>query len=151
MPALTPDDLFRLANMLALAGWLCLALGVALGVRVLSQTVAGLLIPAALSLGYTVIVAVNLSSAEGGFATLDGVASLFRSPWVLLAGWIHYLAFDLLIGGYIARDCEARGLPRWLLAPVLPLVFLLGPAGFLLWLGIRTSSSGAAHSQHTKA
>lgn len=151
MTALTPDDLFRVANVLALAGWSCLALGIVTRSRVLSQTVAGLLIPAALSLGYTVIVAVNLSSAEGAFATLDGVASLFRSPWVLLAGWIHYLAFDLLVGGYIARDCEARGLPRWLLVPVLPLVFLLGPAGFLLWLAIRASSNGAARSQHSGA
>lgn len=151
MPVLTPDDHFRLANLLALAGWLCLSIGIVMRSRALSQTVAGLLIPAVLSLGYTVIVAVNLSSAEGGFATLDGVASLFRSPWVLLAGWIHYLAFDLLVGGYIARDCEARALPRWLLVPVLPLVFLLGPAGFLLWLAIRASSIAGARSPHTGA
>lgn len=142
MPALTPDDLFRVANTLALAGWLCLALGIATGSRLLSQTLAGLVIPAALSLAYTVIVAVNLSSAEGGFGSLAGVASLFRSPWVLLAGWVHYLAFDLLVGAFVARDREARGLPRWLLAPVLPLVFLLGPVGFLLWLGIRGSLRG---------
>lgn len=143
MASFTPDDLFRVANLVALAGWLCLAVGVASRSPVLSETIAGLVAPATLALGYTVLVAVHLSSAEGGFATLADVASLFRSPWVLLAGWVHYLAFDLLVGGFIARDCAARGLPRWLLVPVLPLVFLLGPAGFLLWLGIRAS----AHSE----
>jgi len=29
---------------------------------------------------------------------------------VLLAGWTHYLAFDLFIGGWEVRDAQRRGI-----------------------------------------
>ena len=56
---------------------------------------------------------------------------------MLLAGWIHYLAFDLLIGTWETRDARERGLPHLLLVPCLVLTFLLGPAGWLLYMGVR--------------
>lgn len=133
---LSPDTLFRFANLIALASWLMLALGIALRSRLLKETLAGIAVPAGLSIAYTAIVAVHWWSGEGGFSSLAEVSALFRSPWLLLAGWVHYLAFDLFVGAWIARDAEAHGLPRALLIPVLPLVFLFGPAGLLLWLGL---------------
>ena len=133
---LSPDVLFRFANLAALAGWLMLALGIALRSRLLKETLAGIVVPAGLSIAYTAIVAVHWWGGEGGFSSLAEVSALFRSPWLLLAGWVHYLAFDLFVGAWIARDADARGLPRALLIPVLPLVFLFGPAGLLLWLGL---------------
>lgn len=136
---LTADALFRFANLVALAGWLTLALGIALRARLLTEAVAGRAVPAGLSIAYTAIVAVHWWSAEGGFSSLAEVSQLFRSPWLLLAGWVHYLAIDLFVGAWIAADAEARGLPRPLLALVLPLVFLFGPAGLLLWLGLSRS------------
>ncbi len=137
--ALAPDAVFRYANMAALAGWLVLGLGIALRSPLLKETVAGRAVPAGLSVIYTAIVAVHWWSGEGGFSSLAEVSQLFRSPWLLLAGWVHYLAFDLFVGAWIAADAEARGLPRPLLALVLPLVFLFGPAGLLLWLGLSRS------------
>ncbi len=134
---LTPAALFRFASLVALAGWLTLALGIALRSRLLKEVVAGLAVPAGLSVGYTAIVAVHWWSGEGGFSSLESVSALFRSPWLLLAGWVHYLAFDLFVGAWITGDAEARGLPRPALIPVLPVVFLFGPAGLLLWLGLR--------------
>ena len=134
--ALTPDALFRYANLVALAGWLMLALGIRLRSPLMKETVAGLAVPAGLSIAYTAIVAVHWWSGEGGFSSLAEVSALVRSPWLLLAGWVHYLAFDLFVGAWIARDAEARGHPRLLLVLVLPLVFLFGPAGLLLWLGL---------------
>jgi hypothetical protein len=63
---------------------------------------------------------------------------LFSNPWLLLAGWIHYLAFDLLVGSWEARDAHDRGVRHLLVVPCLILTFLFGPIGWLIYLGIRT-------------
>jgi hypothetical protein len=60
---------------------------------------------------------------------------------MLLAGWIHYLAFDLLVGGWEARDSRERGIRHWFVVPCLMLTFLLGPAGWLLYLGVRSTAA----------
>lgn len=76
--------------------------------------------------------------AEGaGFRTLAQVSRLFASPEVLLAGWVHYLAFDLFTGAWEARDAVRLGLSRWLVAPCLALTFLFGPVGLMLYLLLR--------------
>jgi hypothetical protein len=90
---------------------------------------------------YTAIVVVQFPSAEGGFSSLSDVAALFGNPWVLLAGWIHYLAFDLLVGAWEARDSRERGISHLLLVPCLILTFLFGPAGWLLYMGVRSVSA----------
>jgi hypothetical protein len=76
------------------------------------------------------------------------VRALFENPWLLLAGWTHYLAFDLFIGGWEVRDAQRRGIPHLLVVPALVLTFLFGPAGLLLYLAIslrRAPSDAAAH------
>jgi len=67
-----------------------------------------------------------------------GVRMLFDNPWMLLAGWTHYLAFDLFIGGWEVRDAQRRGIPHLLVIPALVLTFLFGPVGLLLYLAIRS-------------
>jgi hypothetical protein len=79
-----------------------------------------------------------MPGSEGGFSSLTGVSALFDNPWGLLAGWTHYLAFDLFIGGWEVRDARRRGIPHLLVVPALALTFLLGPGGLLLYLGIRS-------------
>ena len=93
-----PDTLFGYAGTTAMAGWLALAVGVGFRLPLLRDRVAGFVIPVALATLYTAIVAVHWWSAEGGFDSLASVTALFRSEWMLLAGWIHYLAYDLFIG-----------------------------------------------------
>jgi hypothetical protein len=141
----TSASLFSGVNLLALAGWAVLAVGIAARSPLLER-LAGQLVPLALSAGYTALIGVHWSSADGGFGSLPDVAALFESPGMLLAGWIHYLAFDLFVGAWIAGDVRERALPRWLLLPVLPAVFLFGPAGLLLWFGIRTACRARALS-----
>lgn len=65
------------------------------------------------------------------------MAALFRDPWLLLAGWVHYLAFDLFVGAWEAADARTRGVPHAAVLPCLVLTFLLGLAGFLPYLGVR--------------
>ena len=98
---INPDQAFQLANGMALAGWVSL-LASPLIPR-WSERIAGIAIPLLLGAGYAAIVLVFWSRGEGGFDTLDNVAALFRSRELLLAGWIHYLAFDLFIGAWQAR------------------------------------------------
>jgi hypothetical protein len=71
------------------------------------------------------------------------VAQLFADPWLLLAGWLHYLAFDLLVGTWEARDSIERGVPRWILVPCLFLTFMFGPAGWLAYVAATRASSGS--------
>jgi hypothetical protein len=81
--------------------------------------------------------------SEGGFSSLPDVARLFMNPWLLLAGWIHYLAFDLLVGSWEARDARKHGINHLLVIPCLILTFMFGPAGWLLYRGVRYSLRGA--------
>ena len=73
----------------------------------------------------------------GGFGSLAEVRTLFENPWALLAGWIHYLAFDLFIGAWEVRDAQRNGLHHLLVVPCLVLTFMLGPVGLLLYLVLR--------------
>ena len=133
---MSAEQLFSIANTIALLSWLLLA--VLPGRRWVTDVMTGKVIPMVFAGLYVVIVAMMLRGAEGGFSTLSGVASLFANPWLLLAGWVHYLAFDLLIGTWEARDARERGLPHLLLIPCLVLTFMLGPAGWLLYMTVRT-------------
>jgi hypothetical protein len=120
--------------VIALAGWLPLVL---LPRVRWTATVVPAVVPLLLAVVYAVLVAATLARSEGGFSSLAGVKTLFDDPWLLLAGWTHYLAFDLFIGGWELRDAQQRGIPHLLVVPALVLTFLLGPVGWLLYLTIR--------------
>lgn len=79
--------------------------------------------------------------SAGGFGSLAEVALLFQKDEALLAGWIHYLAFDLFVGMWEASDAAKRNINRWLLLPCLILTFMLGPIGLLLYFIIRGIAS----------
>lgn len=127
----SPDVLFQLANPAALAGWVALVF-YPLAPRALGLVAFAL--PVALSILYAALILTFWAGAEGGFATLAQVMRLFDFPGAALAGWVHYLAFDLLIGLWIARTARAQGIAHWLILPCLALAFLFGPAGFLSFL-----------------
>ena len=57
--------------------------------------------------------------------------------------WIHYLAFDLFVGLWIARDADAKGFSRFVQAPILLATFMAGPLGLFLWLAIREKRARA--------
>src|SRR5215831_3015326 len=81
---------------------------------------------------------IMLAVVPGGFSTLAGVGTLFSNPWLLLAGWMHYLAFDLLVGSWELEDAAERGIPHWIVVPCLLLTFMFGPAGWLLYRIVRS-------------
>lgn len=129
---LSLDDAFTRAGQLAMLGWFALILLPRW--RGISAALAGCIIPALLSLGYAVLIAVHWHDAKGGFSSLDSVAALFASKPLLLAGWVHYLAFDLFLGNWMLRRSQAEAIPHWLMLPVLLATFLFGPLGYLTYL-----------------
>ncbi len=139
---MSPELLFSAASVMALAGWLALAAGVISGSTLLRDRIAGIAVPSALSAAYTAMIVIHWWTAEGGFGSLAAVQTLFTQPWIALAGWVHYLAFDLAIGASLARRVADTGLPRLILLIILPLTFLFGPVGFLLAQGLFLSRKG---------
>jgi hypothetical protein len=134
---MTAEGLFPACNLLALAGWLVLLL---LPRRRIAMTVAGTVIPLTLAAIYLLVFVLNARGSSGGFSSLSGVAQLFENRWLLLAGWVHYLAFDLFIGAWETRDAMAHGVSRLLLAPCLVMTFMLGPIGLLCYHTVRARS-----------
>lgn len=81
-----------------------------------------------------------IPNPQGGgadFTTIEGVRSIFGSDAGVTIGWTHYLAFDLFVGLWIARDGDAKNISRLLQAPILLATFMAGPLGLGLWLLIR--------------
>lgn len=132
---MTADQLFQLANPLALIGWTAL-LAAPLAPRA-AQTVAGAAIPLLLSLTYCGFVLAFWHRAPGGFGSLPEVQALFTHPQIALAGWLHYLAFDLFLGAWEVRTARAEAIPHWAVIPCLGLTFLFGPAGLLAFAILR--------------
>ena len=98
-----------------------------------ARIIAPFVIPLILAGAYAAILATHWSGHRGGFSSLAAVAELFADPWLLLAGWVHYLAFDLFLGAWEVRDAARSGVPHWLVVPCLMLTFLVGPVGFLTY------------------
>ena len=130
-----PDQLFQISNPLALSGWLAL-LAAPLAPRA-AQAVAAAAIPLVLSLAYAGLILAFWWEAPGGFGSLAEVQALFTHPQIALAGWLHYLAFDLFLGAWEVRTARAEAIPHWAVVPCLILTFLFGPAGLLAFAILR--------------
>src|SRR5215469_198044 len=129
---MSPDQLFSLANALALLAWLGLLF--LPHVAAIRNVIAAAVIPCLFATAYAVILARFFD--PGGFSkfsTLEGLASLQGSPWLLLAGWLHYLAFDLFVGAWQVRTARRDGIAHLVIVPSLVLTFMAGPAGFLVF------------------
>ena len=132
---MNPDLLFQYANMIALTGWLTLLASPL--APTWTDRISGTLIPLLLAVAYTGLVLAFWSGAQGGFDSLANVEKLFQTREVVLAGWIHYLAFDLFIGAWAARTARAERIAFVLVLPCLALTFLFGPAGLLAFQSLR--------------
>jgi hypothetical protein len=134
MPPLL-EMLFSAAGAAAMTGWLALAIGPRrwlAPVRAVVVTIA-----VVIAMLYAGLIGASVMQAQGGFGSLADVALLFAHPGLLLAGWVHYLAFDLLVGLWEREEAARLGLSRWALLPCLALTFLLGPLGWLAFLALR--------------
>ncbi|WP_343715573.1 ABA4-like family protein [Inquilinus sp.] len=146
------DLLFRGGNMLAILGWLALAAAPLLPRhKARLRTAAGLAVPLLFAAAYLGLVGTSWGSAQGGYGSIAAVRALFDSPGMLVAGWLHYLAFDLFVGAWIAREGERAGLPHLLLIPCFALTFLFGPIGLLAFALLRAGLGRRAAGQAAEA
>jgi hypothetical protein len=134
---LSPEQLFSLCGALVLPGWLLLVFLPRR--RWASRVVCPVVIPLALAAVYLWLAATTFGRTPGGFGSLEEVSQLFQNRWALLAGWIHYLAFDLFVGSWEVRDAQRAGVRHLLVVPCLLLTFLFGPVGLLLYFGLRAA------------
>jgi hypothetical protein len=130
-----PEVVFQIVNAAAPLGWLLLVIAPRWkGTQTL--IVSGLL-PGLLAVVYLALIGLFFGSEDGNFSTLQGVMSLFTSPWAVVTGWVHYLAFDLWIGCWELRNSQQHGIRHWLVVPCLLLTFFFGPIGLLLYFIVR--------------
>ena len=145
--------LFSLTNGIAMIGWVLLA---ALPRRPLVTTSVLYLGVALLCLIYAVMFVLLFSSnvdpelvtgakpVDVSDYSISGIRALFQSDGGIVLGWTHYLAFDLFVGLWIAKDADAKGFSRIIQLPILFATLMAGPIGLLLWLMIREGRARAA-------
>ncbi len=137
----SPEQFFGWAGQAAMLGWLILIfvprrLPYDLGPKLM--WLPRFIIPFGLSLLYSGLAMAHIATVEGGgFGSLAEVKTLLSNDWALLAGWVHYLAFDLFIGGWIAVKADEVGINRIIQAPILLATFMAGPLGLAIFLAMR--------------
>lgn len=136
------ETIFSVANGWATIGWLALVLAPrkpAVLALILYLGVFLLCLAYAVLMGGLMLGWIDGGAAQegAGFTSLAGVMALFSGKAGVMVGWLHYLAFDLFVGMWIARDADQKGFSRWLQAPILLLTLMAGPVGLLIWLIVR--------------
>ncbi len=133
---MTPALIFQLSSSIALIGWLVLIIASPF-IQEVDKFLMGIIITLlAMVYAWLIISSFNPGDLKK-FGTLDGVMSLFQDKTMVTAGWVHYLAFDLMVGIWIKRNSLKYGINHWLIIPCLLLTFMLGPVGLLIYLLIR--------------
>jgi hypothetical protein len=144
------EQFFQFTNTLALLAWIALVLFP--GKKMVSSVLCAVVVPGLLALAYASVIGWKLATngpPPGDVMTLAGLREIFRDDWVFAAAWTHYLAFDMVVGAWIARDSVSLGMP-WLLRTVaLVLTFLAGPVGFLIHIVGRGVLRRAGSVTHT--
>ena len=132
---MTPDKIFQICSTIAMIGWIVLI------ILPHWQNVDRFLIGTIITLlciVYAWIIFTDFKFSEmGNFGSLDGVMQLFTNKSMVTAGWIHYLALDLMTGIFIRKNAQKNGINHWIILPCLLVTFMLAPIGLLIYLLIR--------------
>jgi Domain of unknown function (DUF4281) len=132
------ETVYSLSSLVAVVGWLSLVCAPLARDRLIGAARIVALILCAI---YIVQMLTITQSTGGSFSTLAGVTTMFSKAGNVMMGWTHYLAFDLFIGSWEAEDAPKRGIPHWLLVPIMVLTFMLGPIGLLTYFIVRTAKA----------
>ncbi|TGK52961.1 ABA4-like family protein [Leptospira bouyouniensis] len=140
---MNPSTIFSIANIVAVIAWMVLILSPNQNkvIPFLRVLVSGLFLGGL----YLISLSLGFGNVEGNFSSLQSVRSLFMNDEFLLAGWVHYLSFDLFLGTWEAEDGKTNGIHRLVLVPIHGLTFYYGPVGLVLYLivkGLKTKKFG---------
>ena len=132
---MSADQVFQLCNTVALIGWIILVVFPSWNRSDLFLV--GVIITL-LSIVYCWLIIQDFKLADiEKFGTIAGIQELFNNKNMVVAGWVHYLAFDLLTGIFIRKNARLHNINYWLTVPCLLFTFMLGPIGLLLYLLLR--------------
>jgi len=133
---MTPSDVFSIANIMAFFMWiLMIVLPKWKATRFLIDFK---IIPIVLSVVYAFyIIQSILTGPAMDFGSLQAVMHLFTVEQAVLAGWLHYLVFDMLVGMWMLDKNKSLKIHQAIMAPCLIGTFMMGPVGFLLFMAVR--------------
>lgn len=132
---MTPAQIFQFVNTFVLPGWLLL---IFLPKWKWTDKIITGIIVTILAIFYVYYIAKIFMPADiKSFGSLHGVMQLFTNETAVLAGWIHYLAFDLMTGLFEIKNAQKNNISHLLIIPCLFFTFMFGPIGLLLFFLIR--------------
>lgn len=132
---MNPDTLFSICNSIALLSWVLLALFPYK--EWTSRFLIGVVISLLGLIYASIMIQIFNPDDFSAFSSLKGLMQLFKNEMLVLAGWVHYLAFDLMVGVYIVNNARKRNINALLVIPCLFFTFMMGPMGLLLYLLLR--------------
>ena len=134
---MSPEQVFSIANMMAMPMWILMI--ILPNWKATRFLVDYKVIPLLLSVVYAIYIFLSMQGGGGlDFGSLGSVMHLFTVKNAVIAGWVHYLAFDLLIGMSMINQNRKLKIHPVLMAPCLFATFMLGPVGFLLFTIIKS-------------
>lgn len=133
---MSPDSVFRICSTIAMLGWIVLLL-ISPFWGSFDKFLIGVIITLFAIVYAWLILQVFTPGDVEKFGSLNGVMELFTNKTAVTAGWVHYLAFDLMVGIWIKKNGWKNNIPHLVLVPCLLLTFMFGPVGLLLYLLIR--------------
>lgn len=137
---MSAETVFNVSSFIAFVGWVLL-LAIPFWDRS-DQIVVGVIVTM-LTLTYAWLIVTEFKFANFyDFGSLQGVGELFENQRILVAGWVHYLAFDLMAGLFIKQNAIKHRINFWMVIPCLVFTFLLGPIGLLIYFLVRWASTG---------
>ena len=136
---MTPEAVFQIANGTAPIAWA--AMIIAPRAKFVQHVILSGAFVLLLASAYALIILSHFEPARADFMSLEGVTAMLNDPWAMTAGWIHYLAFDMLAGIIITKKGLDMKMNRWALLPCQLGCFMLGPVGILLF-AIATKATG---------
>jgi len=134
---MSPETVFALAGNFAMLGWVILAFGPRHWPWL--NAIPRVAVPVALAAIYAAYILPFFAASGGGYDTLAAVQQLFTVPELLLAGWVHFLAFDLMIGAFLADRLDRLQVSRLAQLPILFCTLMFGPVGVILAFAVEAS------------
>jgi heme A synthase len=130
---MNPDTIFKVTCIIAAIGWIIL-LFISPFWPKYDQFLIGVVI-VILAIVYSALNFTNFDpDILSKFSTLKSILSLYENPALLLAGWVHFLVFDLIVAVWIKRNSLRHGIKHGWIIPALVFTCLLAPLGFLIYI-----------------
>ncbi|TCI84818.1 ABA4-like family protein [Tenacibaculum sp. M341] len=133
---MSPSEVFSIANMMAMPMWILMIFLPKW--KVTRFLIDYKIIPILLSVIYIIYIFISIQA--GGmmdFGSLASVMELFTQQNAVLAGWVHYLTFDLVVGMWMLDQNKKLQIHQAIMAPCLLGAFMFGPLGFFLFMIIK--------------